>query len=222
MVEGLSYVGFDVLSIANNHIWDWGSVALVQTADLLHSENIETVGAGKDFNFANAPAIFTAHDLKIGYLGYTNLYAESFSAHGGNPGVSDFNPEKIRDRIRDLKSQSDIVVVSLHWGEEYTPGPSEWQREFAHSLVDVGADFVIGHHPHVIQEIEHYKDGWIAYSLGNFVFDQNFSEETTEGLLLKAVLNRREIKEVQTVKIKISESFQPYRIHDWRGIIRER
>ena len=104
---------------------------------------------------------------------------------------------------------ADIIIVSMHWGEEYQLRSNKKQQEIGRALVEAGTDIIIGHHPHVIQEIERYKNGWIAYSLGNFIFDQNFSKETMEGLMLKAIIQDKKIVEIEPVEIKINSSFQP-------------
>ena len=102
------------------------------------------------------------------------------------------------------------MIVSFHWGEEYQNQPNKEQRYFAQLAIDSGADLVIGHHPHVVQPVEKYKNSWIAYSLGNFVFDQSFSEKTMKGFLLEVIIENKKIKEINPKEIKISKYFQPY------------
>ena len=97
----------------------------------------------------------------------------------------------------------------MHFGEEYQGNANDRQKKLAHLAIDSGAKIVVGHHPHVVQEVEQYKNGVIAYSLGNFIFDQNFSKETMQGLALEIVLDGAEIISVKQNKIKINEFFQP-------------
>jgi poly-gamma-glutamate synthesis protein (capsule biosynthesis protein) len=210
VVEGLMLAGFDVLSLANNHIWDWGSEALSDTIDILKKNGIEPVGAGKNYLEANSPAIKETSGTKIAFFAYTNLYPESLEAGFDSLGISSFNLEEIKGKISQMKKsgEADIVVVSLHWGEEYKREANRYQRDTAESLAESGADLIIGHHPHVIQEIEN----GIAYSLGNFVFDQSFSEETMEGAVLKVVIKDKKISEIIPLKIKINDTFQPEEI----------
>ena len=106
------------------------------------------------------------------------------------------------------------MIVSFHWDEEYQPRPSQKQEYFAHLAIGSGADLVIGHHPHNIQPVEKYANSWIAYSLGNFVFDQGFSKETVEGLLLEIIIENKKIIAVNFKIIEISEFFQPYLTQD--------
>ena len=101
------------------------------------------------------------------------------------------------------------MVVSLHWGEEYKTLSNDRERELAHRLIDAGADIIVGHHPHVRQEVERYNGGWIIYSLGNFVFDQIFSEATRTGLVLVVTVEDGAIVDVETMRVYISETFQP-------------
>ncbi|MBN2197736.1 CapA family protein [Candidatus Wolfebacteria bacterium] len=211
VIEGLKFAGFDVLSLANNHIWDWGSEALEDTIDILKNNDIEPVGVGKNYSEANNPVIKEINKIKIAFFAYTNLYPESFKADVNSSGISDFNLQKIKDKIKSLKlsQTADIVVISLHQGEEYEKQANESQKKTARELIDAGADLIVGHHPHVVQEIEEYKKGWIAYSLGNFVFDQSFSQETMEGLILKVVIENKIIFEVSAIKTKINSAFQP-------------
>ncbi len=208
-VEGLLYAGFDVLSLANNHMLDWGPDALSQTVDLLHAVGIRTAGAGNDEEEANAPAIFDLNGTKIGFLAYTTLLPESFEARGEAPGISRSERTFMESAVRALKNSADLLVVSLHWGNEYESVSNEPQRLLGHALIDAGADLVVGHHPHVAQEVERYHNGWIAYSLGNFVFDQNFSKETMQGLLLRAEVNDGRIKKVTADTIYLDNNFRP-------------
>jgi len=148
---------------------------------------------------------------RIAFLAYTNLLPESLEVSENSSGISSFELEKVKTEIQYIKNSktADIVIVSFHWGDEYQSHSNLNQENIAHSLIEAGADLIIGHHPHVIQEIEKYLDGWVAYSLGNFVFDQNFSEETTNGLMLKVIIKNKKISEVLPIKIKINSAFQP-------------
>ncbi len=206
-VEGLTFAGFDVVSLANNHIWDWGSEALTDTVSILETNGIETVGAGRNYEEANQPVVKEVSGNKIAFLAYTNLYPEGLEAGESRPGISDF--DSAQKKIVEAKEVADIVVVSLHWGDEYGSRSNQVQQTIGRSLVDAGADLVIGHHPHVIEEIEPYGDGWIIYSLGNFVFDQNFSKATREGLAVFAKVQQKKVVSLETIKVEISPAFQP-------------
>jgi poly-gamma-glutamate synthesis protein (capsule biosynthesis protein) len=213
VIQGLKFAGFDVLSIANNHVGDWGKEAFRDTINILQANDISTVGGGLNFADANRPLIKEVGNTKIAFIAYSIVeYDTDFQAKGNSkPGRSFFNVNKIAKGISKLKGRNgaDIIIVSFHWGDEYKKRSSKYQQEIAHKLIDAGADLIIGHHPHVVQELERYKNGWIAYSLGNFIFDQSFSEETMNGLILEVKVHNKEIITVNPINIEISDSFQP-------------
>ncbi len=209
VVSGIIYAGFDVLSIANNHIFDWGKDALSDTVSLLGASGIKTIGAGRNEDEANAPAFFNIEGERITFLGYTTLYPETLCASGDVPGISCFNETAVLDKIREVKKNSDIVVVSMHWGVEYETHSNAEQEQLAREFIDAGVDLVVGHHPHVPEEVEKYKNGWIAYSLGNFIFDQPFSDETMQGMVLTATIRDKRVESIATTTIFLNSDFQP-------------
>jgi len=211
-IEGLIYAGFDVISFANNHAFDYGREAFEDCLTRLSNSEISYVGAGFNEKEAFSLIIKEINGAKIGFLAYTNLGPESWKATESNSGIawiSEKDFEKIRKIIENAKSQVDVLIVSLHSGEEYQKTPTQFQIDFSRMVIDTGADIVIGHHPHVIQPNKKYGNGYIFYSLGNFVFDQSFSKETMEGQILKVLIENNKIKEVIPINIKINEFFQP-------------
>lgn len=211
--EGLKYAGFDVVSVANNHSFDYGRKALEDTFFRLKDAGIEYTGGGFSEQEAFSVKIKEVKGAKLGFMGYTNLGAASWAAKGENSGIARIGQqdlERVRQDVGEAKSRVDILFVSFHWGDEYSPTPNSFQELWARELIDSGADIILGHHPHVVQPIEKYKDGWIAYSLGNFVFDQGFSEETMTGALLEVIIQNKKIKEVNQKEVKMTPSFQPY------------
>ena len=209
--DALTFSGFDVMSLANNHILDWGKSALIDTISVLRVNNIDAIGAGKNYEEANSPVVKEIGNTKIAFLAYTNLYPKSLDASENSAGVSDFDLEKIKNKVKNIKEtkKADLVILSLHWGEEYKTSHNLYQEKIAHDLIDTGADLIIGHHPHVIQELEQYKDKWIAYSLGNFLFDQNFSEETMRGGVLFVEIKNQKISKAVLKKVQLNQFFQP-------------
>ena len=209
-VRGLSSAGYDVLSVANNHIWDWGVDALIDTVTLLEGADISPVGAGKDYAAANAWVEKKVNGVKIGFLAFTNLYPKGLEAVSGTPGISSFDEGAVAKRIREAKENGaiDLAVVSFHWGDEYKTHSNAEQERIARGLVDAGTDIVVGHHPHVVEETEHYRGGWIFYSLGNFVFDQYFSEETMEGMVVKVAVRNKKVSDVEFYKSKQNAAYQ--------------
>jgi poly-gamma-glutamate synthesis protein (capsule biosynthesis protein) len=211
-IEGLTFAGFNVISLANNHVLDYTREALEDTFLRLKKAGIDYVGAGLNENEAFSPIIKEIQGTKIGFLAYTNLGPESWRATEKNSGiawVSESDFEKIKEDIKKAKEKVDVLIVSLHSGQEYKKEPDQFQIKFSRMAIDAGADIIVGHHPHVIQPNEKYKNGYIFYSLGNFVFDQNFSKETMEGEIVKVLIENNKIKEAIPINIKINELFQP-------------
>lgn len=185
--------GVDVVSLANNHAVDYDTPALLQTVELLAEKQVAAVGAGKNLEAARRPVILERQGQRIAFLAYSDLadycfsssYCRRHRAEQDLAGVAPLDSAAIEQDIAAIRPEVDQVVVSLHWGQEYRANPTLAQRELAHRLVEVGADCIIGHHPHWFQGLEVYQGKLIAYSLGNFVFDQNWSAETREGLFLR-------------------------------------
>ncbi len=211
-VEGLLFAGFDAVTLANNHIFDWGREALRDTVGILHNADIHTVGAGRNEEEANAPLIVDLPGARVAFVGYTNLNPKSYEAQGDRAGTSNSDAEVLLAAVRRLHREADVVVVTVHWGQEYRTRATDAQRAFGEQLIDAGADLVVGHHPHVVEELQQYHGGWIAYSLGNFVFDQTFSEETNRGAMLHVNVWRHAIDSVRLAPIRINENFQPYSV----------
>jgi len=159
-IEGLTFAGFDVISLANNHVFDYGREALEDTFLRLKTAGIDYVGAGFNEKEAYSPIIKELNDTKIAFLAYTNLGPETWKAGEENSGIawiSENNLETIKRDIEKVKKESDILIVSLHSGEEYQKTPTQFQIEFSRAFIDAGADLVIGHHPHVVQKHGKYK-----------------------------------------------------------------
>jgi len=210
VVEGLKFAGFDILSVANNHMGDWTRTAFEDTFNILKASGIDYVGGGFDEEEAHSPLIKELKGTKFGFLGYTDLGAKYTKAEGDVSGIAWANKEIVEKDVKNAKEKSDFLVVSFHFGDEYKTLSNARQKILARAAIDAGASLVIGHHPHVIQETEEYNGGFIAYSLGNFVFDQKFSKETMEGLILKVIVKGAEILEAEPIKFDISEDFQPF------------
>ncbi|MFH1036504.1 MAG: CapA family protein, partial [Patescibacteria group bacterium] len=211
-IEGLTFAGFDILSVANNHALDYGRDALEDTFLRLRQANIDYVGGGNTLAEADSPISKEVDGTKIAFLAYTNLCSESWNATEKNSGINciaEDDLETVKQKIRDTKNNADVLIVSLHSGGEYTQTLTALQTDFARSAIDAGADMVVEGHSHVVQKNEAYKDKYIFYSLGNFVFDQNFSEETMQGQMLKILIENKKIKEIIPIKIDINTDFQP-------------
>jgi len=226
-IEGLNFAGFNVLSLANNHAFDYGREALEDTlkrlketgVDELRSSSrfanarvIDYVGAGLNKDDAYSPVVKEINGTKIGFLAYTDLGSPYWAATASSSGIAWLTEEKlenIKGDIKLAKEKVDILIVSLHSGEEYAEAPTQFQVEFSKAAIDAGADLAVGHHSHVVQKPEIYNGKYIFYSLGNFIFDQAFSEETMEGQIVEILIENGKIKEITPEEIKINEFFQP-------------
>jgi len=211
-IEGLLYAGFDVLSIANNHIWDYGADAVSDTISVLEKAGIGVVGGGTNYAEAHQPLIKEIRDTKVAFLGYTDLIPSSIGSKTARPSIAYLDIDRAIADIKEAREKSDFVVVSLHWGNEYETTQNPNQEKVSKALIYAGANLIIGHHPHVIQPLEEYGGGYIAYSLGNFVFDQNSTPDTKTGLILKLILKDKKITKIEQLKIAFSSSYQPYLI----------
>lgn len=207
-IEGLKYAGFDILSVANNHMGDWSRAAMEDTFKILKENGIDYVGGGMNEQEAHSAKIKEVNGVKFGFLAYTSLGAKWTEAIASSSGIAWLSKEKIQEDISKAKQKADIVIVSIHFGDEYKQKANNFQKDMAQAAIDAGASLVIGHHPHVTEETEQYNGGFIAYSLGNFIFDQTFSKETMEGMLLKATFEGKNVKNIETEKINISKEFQ--------------
>ncbi|MBW5445015.1 CapA family protein [Cohnella sp. CFH 77786] len=179
--------GFDVLSLANNHTLDYGWVGLQDTMDALDDNQIHHMGSGNDDQEAFTPAYVEAQGITVAFIGVSHVVPNvSWKADRNHPGVAEtYNPTRAIAAIREAKNNADIVVVMVHWGDEYTDKPIAEQTNNGRKFIDAGADLVIGSHPHVLQGFEAYKGKWIAYSLGNFVFSATKSPKSAEtGVLI--------------------------------------
>lgn len=187
--------GIDVVSLANNHALDFGAAALTETMERLDGSGVKYAGAGRDAAAAYKPAILEVNGVKVGFLAFTDTFAVPPRHHGlwaageGKPGVALLtDQDAVVSAIEAAHPAADILVVSFHWGYEYLPHPAREQRALAHAAVEAGADIVVGHHPHVPQGVEVYRDRLIAYSLGNLVFHP-YDERARQSMVLLATVS---------------------------------
>jgi len=209
VVQGLIDANIGVLSVANNHIFDYGPLAFIDTLAVLRLSGIDTVGGGVNFEEAHRPLVRDMKGTKVAFLAYTNLLPRSLGEKNAVPATSYLDEEIMKHDIEAAKTLVDIVMVSFHWGDEYSTKHNDWQERIAHEAINTGASLVVGHHPHVVEEVEQYRGGYIAYSLGNFIFDQNFSEDTSKGLVLEVTVNDKKISGIKTTGVSFNSSFQP-------------
>ncbi|TAK57778.1 CapA family protein [Patescibacteria group bacterium] len=169
VIPMLKNFGLTLFSLANNHSGNFGVEGLRQSRQYLSENGIKYFG--DPFNSEELSKIVEVNGLKIAFVGFHEFVYQ--------------NLDKVLAEIKRVKTEADLVMVFPHWGIEYNKKMTANQRELAHAFIDAGADVVVGAHPHVIEPIEIYKNKPIFYSLGNFVFDQDFSYDTTHGLTLE-------------------------------------
>lgn len=171
-------LGVDLVTLANNHMLDFGRGPLTETLAALDGAGIAHVGAGEDLEAAKAPAVFEIQGKTFGFLGASRVIPEaSWNASRYSSGVfTTYDAAQLVEEIRKAKESCDFVAVLVHWGIERNTFPEEYQKTLARQYIDAGADAVIGSHPHVLQGIEYYQGKPIFYSLGNFIFSNGAYE----------------------------------------------
>lgn len=175
---GARNAGFDIFSLANNHIIDWGLAACIDTRNLIERCGLVAVGAGATEDDARTPRIVRKNGLTFAFAAYVGKPLASMLPVG----PARASCEEIVEEIEQVREQVDFVIISMHWGTEYESIPEKHQVRWAHRMIDAGADLIIGHHPHVLQSFEMYKGRYILYSLGNFVFDQRHLYQRQSGV----------------------------------------
>ncbi len=208
---GIAAAGIDIGSMANNHVLDYGEVAMRDTAANLVKNKVQPLGLTKR-GIPQDPFVTEIDGVRIGFLAYVDPEspygnAKEFAVFPEGPALGD-NASVAAD-IQRLKATVDIVAVSVHWGVEYELTPNARQRAFGNFIIDQGAHLVIGHHPHVLQDAEWYGDGLIIYSLGNFVFDQKSRPPTRESRIFRVWASKAGIQKAEYLPLFINDDWQP-------------
>lgn len=178
--------GINAVSLANNHILDYGEWALADTLTSLDAVGIAHAGAGANETAARQPALLSLKNgLRVAILSYSLTFPERYWATEERAGTALARLPTLAADISAAKGQADLVVVCFHWGGELQEFPREYQSVYGHAAIDAGAGLVVGTHPHILQGFEWYRDGLIAYSLGNLVFGGGNSKRAVRSALLK-------------------------------------
>jgi poly-gamma-glutamate synthesis protein (capsule biosynthesis protein) len=209
VLDGVRWAGIDAVSLANNHTLDYGTNALTDTMRALDESGIGHFGAGRDREGAYGPRIFDIDGQRVAFLGFTDLSNTGYPHPSLPTPAPAHSPERVAGAVRAAEGRADVVIAYFHWGVEYTAVPDERQRSLAHAAVDAGADLVIGAHPHWVQTTERYKGKLIAYSLGNFVFDQMWSTETRRGVVATFTFEDSQLVGVRYTPVLIEDYNQP-------------
>lgn len=193
-------MGADIVSLANNHAYDYGEIALTDTLDTLNSIQMPYVGAGRNLDEAIKPVYFIANDMKIAFVSATQIERldnpDTKGATESAPGVFRcWNPDKLLEVVRNAKAVSDYVIVYIHWGTESTDQLDWAQKDQAPKIAEAGADLIIGDHPHVLQPVGYEGNVPVVYSLGNYLFNSK-GQDTC---LVRAVLTQEGLKSLQFI-----------------------
>lgn len=236
-LAALTLAGIDGVTVATNHVFDCtefcGNGAFLQTLENLAAANIKVVGGGLNLEAALAPAIFEVNGVRFGVLGFDDVAAEDFEAEAEEPGTAPLDDSydderaslprepalfqsadklhltRMTDRIQLLKTQVDVVVVQIQSGTEDTHDPSPRSIKALRAAADAGADLVVGNQAHWVQAVEVRGEAFIAYALGNLIFDQRWTPEHTHGYLLEATFHGKELVAVRFVPYQIEDRYKP-------------
>jgi poly-gamma-glutamate capsule biosynthesis protein CapA/YwtB (metallophosphatase superfamily) len=219
MVAGLQFAGFDLITVATNHIKDCGEKgykcdngAFLDTLKTLTSAGIAPVGGGENLQESRKPVIFEQHGTRFAFLGIDQVDKRVW-AKENSPGSAPLSSDKIEQILADIRSAkkiADVVIVLPQWGVEYAPIPEDIQRKWAKEFMDAGATLVVGNGPHIIQPIDVFSNGVAFYALGNFVFDQE-QDFRREGVVAEAVFQGNQLKSWQLFPIQINFfTYQPH------------
>jgi len=217
LVPLLRGAGFDALSLANNHAGDYGATALVETVDALAASPVVPFGAGRTVREASRPAVLEAGGTRFAFVGF-NAIGETPMATADEPGALSVRMPprtgplvpadlgRVTRIVERAGERADAVVVLPHWGTQYTHTPEPVQREVARALVAAGADLVAGGHPHWVQGMDAVDGVPVLHSLGNFVFDMDWQEQTMEGVVLETTWWGGELKAIRLVPYAMDPS----------------
>ncbi len=216
--------GFDALSLANNHAGDYGEQALLDSVGTLARSPVVPFGAGENAAAASRPAVIERGGVRFGFVGF-NAIGETQRAGPATPGALSIRMpprtgplvqadlDRVLSAVRRTARRADVVVVLPHWGTQYTHLPEPVQRRVGRDLVRAGADLVVGGHPHWVQGVDAVGDVPVLHSLGNFVFDMDFMEQTMEGVVLEATFWGAELRAVRLLPYRMDAgSFAPRRV----------
>jgi poly-gamma-glutamate synthesis protein (capsule biosynthesis protein) len=210
-VQGLVLAGIDVASTANNHARDCGAYGVTFTLDWLAKHGIQAVGTAITPDVLRRGVVVERNGARFGFLAYT--YDQSNGNHRDiDPRVAVIDVARMREEVGELRSRVDVVVVSMHAGDEYRSKPNPQQVRFARAAIDAGASVVAGHHPHVVQPVERYGAGVIFYSLGNLIFDQFHRRDTQEGLLADVTFKGTKLERYEIHAIDIRRAVPRLRV----------
>lgn len=202
----------DVVSVANNHVGDFGREAFAEMLGHLDASGIPRVGGGRNLAEAHRPLLIEKNGLRIALLAYNEFFPRSFEADADQPGSAWSEDERVVEDIRRARSEhrADLVIPFMHWGTEDDPVANDRQRQLARRMIDAGADAVVGTHPHVVQDAEVHRGKPIVYSLGNFVFDGFDGLSHRTGWMLFFTADRQGVREWHVEPVRTDLAGTPH------------
>lgn len=188
--------GFNVLTIANNHVWDYGREGFLDTLANLEKGKWAYVGGGRDREAAERVRVFVVNGIKVGVVGLTSTFPKEGWSGPAKPGVAYAEHDRVGAIVRRARPLCDVLVVTFHGGTELAEDPNDIQRGAARGAIDAGADLFLGHHPHVLQPVEVYKGKPVLYSLGNFLFVSP-TPSTRPTVVVRATLGKEGVRRLE-------------------------
>jgi len=211
----LKAAGYDFLTLDNNHSLDFGEAGFRSTVAALEAQGLGWHGAWNVADKFVEPWITQVRGIRVAVLTYSDVSPPSFDAKPGKIGTAPPMPSLLKRDIPHAKAECDILIIQVHWGKEYTTEPTDRQVALAHLMVDLGADAVVGHHPHLLQAFERYKGKPILYSLGNFLFDLT-RPETHPTIALKLIFAAGQVTGASFAPVWGGDIFpRPVRAGEW-------
>jgi poly-gamma-glutamate synthesis protein (capsule biosynthesis protein) len=211
--DAMANAGFDLMNMATNHIKNCGlstcgDRAFLDTLENLERVSIQKVGAGKNIEEAMTPTVIEKNGIRFGFVALGEIESRAFASQdvpGIAPLAQDFETAEanLRAAIRAARQVSDVVIAMPHWGSDYSSAPNYRQLSFDRVAVEAGADLVIGTHPHVIQGMREIEGIPVFYSLGSFVFDQDWSLETQQGIVVVVTFQERTLLGYEVIPVHI-------------------
>ncbi|HHM01544.1 MAG TPA: CapA family protein [Caldithrix abyssi] len=211
LVQVLTEGGIDLVTLGNNHIYDFGQNGLLETLEVLNKKGIYYTGAGRNVKEAHHPLILKRRGIRLAFFSYygTHKHSNSHPATIDSAGTAMRRIALIRRDIENFRPLADVIIVNFHWGLEKENYPQKEQIRLAHQVIEAGADLIIGHHPHVLQGVELYKGKAVFYSLGNFIFGGN-SRTHEFSAVARVEISRRD------GEVSIKPFLMPVEIDHWQ------
>jgi poly-gamma-glutamate synthesis protein (capsule biosynthesis protein) len=210
----LTDMGINLVSLSNNHMFDYGMTAALDTVHHLNQNKIHYVGFGLNREEAAKGKTYELGSRKIKFMGYNTVYPYNVDAKENTPGILMVNHETLKKEIRKAKKGTDYLIIAIHSGKEYDYYPEKEKQELYRKMIDYGADIILGSHPHVTQTIEYYKNKPIVYSTGNLLFDQYRFSKTRDEMVVELNFYKGRLISLSPHFFKVNSQFKPVAVRN--------